>query len=112
MANAFSAVDLHALCQACGACCAYARDWPRFTIESDDAIDRLPTHLVEFDGSGMRWTGNRCAALSGEVGVLTACTVYHDRPQVCRDCVAGDDACQMARARHGLPPLPPDVAGR
>ena len=93
------------VCQSCGACCAYDREWPRFTIENDEDIARLPGHLIAPDGSGMRWTGERCAALAGEVGVHVACTVYADRPDVCRACIAGDDACSMARARHGLPPI-------
>ena len=93
------------VCQSCGACCAYDREWPRFTIEDDEDIAHLPPHLVAADGSGMRWTGDRCAALSGEVGAHVACTVYADRPDVCRACVEGDDACNMARARHGFPPI-------
>ena len=100
-----SSPDAVSVCQSCGACCAYARDWPRFTIEDDDDIARLPPHLVAPDGSGMRWTGDRCAALSGDIAVHVACTVYADRPDVCRACVEGDDACNMARARHGLPAI-------
>ena len=53
----------------------------------------------------MRWTGERCAALAGDVGVHVACTVYADRPDVCRACIEGDDACQLARARHGMPAI-------
>ena len=67
--------------------------------------------LVAADQSGMRWTGTRCAALAGEVGKATACTIYAVRPQVCRDCMPGDDACAMARARHGLPVLATDDVG-
>lgn len=93
-------------CQGCGACCAYSRDWPRFTTEDDADIDRLPLALIAEDGCGMRWDGDRCAALSGEVGLWTACTVYEDRPEVCRACQPGDDACAMARRRYGLSELP------
>ena len=93
------------VCQSCGACCAYDRAWPRFTVEDDADIARLPRHLVEPDESGMRWTGERCAALAGDVGVHVACTVYADRPDVCRACIEGDDACQLARARHGMPAI-------
>lgn len=89
-------------CQECGACCAYAADWPRFSLEDDADIARIPAPLVADNGSGMRWTGERCAALSGKVGEQVACTIYADRPIVCRDCVAGDEACLMARERYGL----------
>ena len=90
------------VCQSCGACCAYDREWPRFSIEDDADVARIPPHLVAPDGSGMGWTGDRCAALSGEVGAHVACTVYSDRPDVCRACVEGDDACNMARTGHGF----------
>lgn len=93
-------------CQACGACCAYSREWPRFSMESEAQIARIPPDLVDPSGSGMLARGDRCAALAGEVGVATACTIYADRPEVCRTCEPGDDACTMARARHALPSLP------
>jgi hypothetical protein len=48
--------------------------------------------------------------LAGEVGVATSCTVYADRPDVCRECQPGDDACAMARRRYGLPPITADSA--
>lgn len=89
-------------CQSCGACCAYSREWPRFTLESDADLERIPAALVDDGLSRMRCDGDRCAALSGEIGVATACTVYEVRPQVCRACLPDDDACRMARARFGL----------
>lgn len=93
-------------CQACGACCAYSRDWPRFTLETDAEIDRIPAALIAADLKGMRCDGQRCAALSGEIGKGTRCTIYAVRPQVCRSCMPGDDACHMARARFRLYELP------
>lgn len=93
-------------CQTCGACCAFSGDWPRFTLEDDDAIERLPAALVADDGHGMRCHGDRCAALVGEVGLWTACAVYVHRPDVCRACEPGDEACRMARRHFGLDELP------
>ncbi len=92
-------------CQACGACCAYAGDWPRFSTESEAELDRIPADLVAPSLGGMRWLGDRCAALDGVVGTATACRIYADRPHVCRACEPGDDACTMARERRGLAPL-------
>lgn len=92
-------------CQSCGACCAFSRHWPRFTLESEADLARIPDELVSRDRSGMRWAGDRCAALCGEVGVATSCAIYADRPDVCRACEPGDEACEMARARFGLPPI-------
>ena len=95
-----------AICQACGACCAYSREWPRFSTESDAELDRIPAHLVDPAQGHMRCDGDRCSALAGQIGVATACTIYTVRPAVCRACEIGDDACRMARQRFGLPPIP------
>ena len=93
------------LCQSCGACCAYDAGWPRFTLEDDAQIARLaglPGALLDERQAGMRAVDNRCVALAGTVGTATRCTVYADRPIVCRDCMPGDDACAMARHRYGM----------
>ena len=92
-------------CNTCGACCSYSADWPRFTLEDDAAIARLPAELVGDGAGGMRCNGAAAARSVGEVGVATSCTVYALRPDVCRECQPGDDACAMARSRFGLPPL-------
>ncbi|MBR1250518.1 YkgJ family cysteine cluster protein [Bradyrhizobium sp. AUGA SZCCT0169] len=89
-------------CQACGACCSYSRNWPRFTIEDDADLDLIPEKFVNDRLSGMRCDGDRCSALSGKVGEATACTIYAVRPEVCRTCMPGDPECAMARKRHGL----------
>lgn len=94
-----------ALCQACGACCAHSREWPRFTLESDAEIERIPAALIDESEAGMRCDGDRCAALRGEIGIATSCGIYDVRPMVCRECVPGDDACSMARAARGMRPI-------
>ncbi len=103
--------SLESPCQSCGACCAYASDWPRFSTETDEELDRIPAALVAEDLSGMRFEDGRCAALSGAIGLWTACNIYECRPHVCRACVPGDDACAMARERYGLETLAPWTAG-
>jgi Fe-S-cluster containining protein len=90
------------VCQACGACCSYSKEWPRFSLESDADLDRIPRAFVDDEGGRMRCNGNRCSALVGEVGTSTACTVYGVRPDVCRACLPGDDACLMARRHFNL----------
>ena len=92
-------------CQACGACCAYSADWPRFALESDAAIAMIPQVYVDDARGAMRCIGDRCSALVGEVGVATACRVYAVRADVCRECEPGDAACTIARARFRLPPI-------
>lgn len=95
--------DVSHICQACGACCAFDASWPRFTLESEADLDRIPAALVRDDLSGMRCEDERCTALDGAIGLWTACRIHAIRPQVCRDCLPGDDACVMARAAIGLP---------
>jgi hypothetical protein len=89
-------------CRACGACCAYSHEWPRFTLEDDAALARIPAAYADDGASGMRCDGDRCSALVGAVGVATACAIYLVRPDVCHACQPGDDECRTARARHGL----------
>jgi Fe-S-cluster containining protein len=106
-------------CQTCGACCAvyrvtFHRD------ELDEALaGRVPTGLTEAMGSqvaGMRGTAAqppRCVALRGEIGASVACAIYEFRPSPCREFAPlaavgrGDEACNDARRRHGLPSLEP-----
>jgi Fe-S-cluster containining protein len=92
-------------CQACGACCATSANWPRFSTEDDEALDRIPAELVNGRGSGMRCDGDRCAALQGKVGEATSCSIYEVRPEVCRTCMPGDDECAVARRKWGMAPL-------
>jgi Fe-S-cluster containining protein len=97
-----SFIEGGALCQSCGACCVFSAEWPRFTLEDDADLARIPSALVDESGRGMRCEGDRCAALIGQVGVSTSCAVYSVRPEVCRTCMPGDEACRMARQRFGL----------
>lgn len=102
MATASIDVQQASPCQGCGACCSYSPDWPRFSLEDDAALARIPAALVAAGGSGMRCVGNRCSALLGEIGKATACSIYEIRPDVCRACVPGDVECNTARRHHGL----------
>ena len=98
-------------CLSCGACCANFRvDFAVY--ELDDMGGTVPAGLaVEVNGSTCRMRGTdhvpiRCAALTGQVGVKVACGIYEWRPSPCREFAVGSDACQRARAKHGMPPLP------
>jgi Fe-S-cluster containining protein len=100
-----SAGELSSLCQSCGACCAYSQNWPRFTMESDEALELIPPAFVNARQSGMRCEGDRCAALQGKIGEATACGIYAVRPEVCRTCMPGDAECAMARRKFGMPAI-------
>lgn len=89
-------------CQPCGACCCYSSEWPRFSTETEEELERIPEAHVADSLGGMKCVDDRCTALTGEVGVWTACSIYAVRPEVCRACVPGDDACLMARERYGF----------
>jgi len=91
-------------CQTCAACCSYSREWPRFTTEADADIARISSEFIDDQLGRMRCNGDRCSALVGAVGASTSCAIYAVRPEVCRACEPGDDACQMARQKFGLPP--------
>jgi uncharacterized protein len=89
-------------CRSCGACCSFSKWWPRFSIEEDADLDRIPIEFVDRKFDGMRCVSDRCSALAGEVGVSTECQIYALRPAVCRACAPGDDACRIARDWFGL----------
>jgi uncharacterized protein len=105
MAKPESAIASESPCQSCGACCSYSQNWPRFSTEDDAELELIPAKLVNEKLSGMRCDGDRCLALSGDIGVATHCEIYTVRPEVCRICMPGDAECAMARRKHGLPEL-------
>jgi len=74
-------------------------------LETDEALEQIPTKFVNERLSSMRCDGDRCSALLGEIGIATACGIYAVRPEVCRTCMPGDDECAMARRKFGLPVL-------
>jgi uncharacterized protein len=89
-------------CRGCGACCAFSAEWPRFSLEDEAAIARIPVHYLDETHGRMRCHGDRCAALEGEVGTETSCAIYALRPDVCRACQPGDAECLMARRNFNL----------
>ena len=97
-------------CTACGACCASFRvDFSAHEVQ--DQGGSVPMGLAdEITDTLWRMRGTdhvpaRCAAMSGRIGGHVGCGIYEWRPSPCREFEAGSDACQRARARHGLPPL-------
>ena len=96
-------------CDGCGACC---RTFPIFASGADalrepridvEAI-RLPGHLATSEWSFQLFPLpflESCGFLDPQC----RCTIYASRPDVCRSFTAGDEQCQEARSRQGLPPL-------
>jgi Fe-S-cluster containining protein len=96
-------------CQQCGACCAFFRVsfyWAEATQRGlpESCIEPVTAHLAGMAGTDRPVP--RCCALQGEIGRQVTCLVYAARPSPCRELQPGDDKCNRARARHGLPPLP------
>jgi len=89
-------------CRACGACCSFSPEWPRFSLEGDGDLDLIPRAYVDAGLGRMRCSGDRCSALLGEVGVSTVCAIYTLRPDVCRAYSPGNYSCEMARQRFNL----------
>lgn len=85
-------------CRTCGACCK--------GLEVDLGFgDDIPEALVKDDrlfGLLMRTRKGRCIAFRGTIGEKARCSIYEDRPQVCRDFEPGCDTCLYARRREGL----------
>lgn len=103
-------------CLRCGACCAAFRvDFAREEWEPEGGA--VPAGLAEpitVTLCRLRGTDHqppRCAALVGTIGVRVQCGIHAERPSPCREFGArapqgvGDEACDRARRRHGLPPI-------
>lgn len=101
-------------CQSCGACC---RD-PHASLHGVIAwvspneankIRALGDHLLRRvrlgrkpddsrDPEGLATARyGRCAALTGHVGRAVSCSIYDDRPKVCRVFAPGGPGCLSAR---------------
>lgn len=104
-------------CLSCGACCAAFRvDFHCSDLAQGNSVGVPPEMTVALTAKLVRMRGTdaappRCVALAGEIGLAVRCTIYERRPGPCRDFAPyaplgiGDDACDRARRRHGLPPL-------
>ena len=103
-------------CQSCGACCASYRVsfyWAESDAHPDGSVPAELTTPISPYRIAMRGTEStpvRCVALTGRVGESVGCSIYAQRSSTCRDFTAGDDRCAEARQKHGLPPIPADVA--
>jgi len=103
------------VCQSCGACCAAFRvDFHPAELAGGAFAwgEGVPLALtVPVTANLVRMTGTDtaapcCVALAGTIGEAVACTIYDGRPSPCREFDTEHAACNRARQRHGLPPLP------
>lgn len=102
-------------CKHCGACCTHYRvSFYQGELQSNGGV--VPTEMVSPINSFMvamkgSEQGGRCGALKGEIGENSTCSIYHNRPSVCRTFYVWDDEgkpnprCQELRKKIGLNPL-------
>jgi hypothetical protein len=89
-------------CTRCGACCRAAYHSVQVSAR-DPAVATHPEMIVDRgEYLELRRSGDRCAALTGDLATRFHCTIYADRPQTCRDFELGGDHCLTARRRVGL----------
>jgi len=81
-------------CRACGACCI-GQNIPLFFE------DVVPVAMS--NGHYMRHQGGRCTALRGRLGIDVSCSIYDQRPAVCRLMKAGSTACLRIRQNMSFP---------
>lgn len=94
-------------CLGCGACCATYRVsfyWAEGRHLPEALVEQLNDVMACMAGTNQ--PAPRCAALEGAVGCGVRCRIYAQRPSPCDELQPGEDRCNRARARHGLPPLP------
>lgn len=102
-------------CVSCGACCYNPNDNREIgyidyvEIEPSDRIMKRPDlvrRLVVLDDDlipHMRLNHHhRCVALTGKLGVKVGCSIYHDRPTICRSFTAGSKKCRELRRERGV----------
>lgn len=105
-------------CRSCGLCCVSpyaANTYVDVTPRDEEKLGKKFVRLHVIDGSiaveevvtkrgplmGVRM--NRCAALRGSVGFAVHCSVYENRPAICRVALMpGDEACLDIRRAAGL----------
>lgn len=115
------ATDASNPCLNCGACCSFFRisfyhaetDAHPLGFVPSHLTEKLNEHLVCMQGT---WSASpRCVALTGTVGESIGCSIYANRPSVCREYAVWDEngvpnpKCQELRQKRGLPLIEPQV---
>jgi Fe-S-cluster containining protein len=91
-------------CLDCGTCCFSTLETYVLVRGSDHArLGDRADDLVVFHGNKayMRMTDGRCAALDVDRAGRFVCTVYHARPDACRDLARGSPECAGEIATKG-----------
>ena len=104
-------------CQLCGACCVQqglfdGTSYVYLDRQEAKRLRRMGLTVVQ-GALGDSYLGCRshagaggrpaCVALEGKVGLRCGCSIYSERPSVCREFEVGEALCRAARERAGLP---------
>lgn len=102
--------EYEAKCQTCGLCCCH----PLTKADEPSELSYFATQEVTYrwwhgyeqtdkeEGYWMRMEDGHCIALEGELGNQVSCSIYNDRPKVCRQFEAGSESCLHLREKAGL----------
>lgn len=107
-------------CLSCGACCACFRvafHWSEaqpFNPDGPPEALVVPLRRHEVAMRGTDGPNPRCAALAGAIGINGHCSIYPQRPSVCREVEPSwefgrhSPQCDKGRLAFGLRPLTPE----
>jgi Fe-S-cluster containining protein len=88
-------------CQDCGACCfSQLRTYVRVMGADHARLGDAAERLTVFEGNRcyMRMDAGHCAALTRDDRGRFTCSIYAERPAVCRELERGSPACEAERA--------------
>jgi len=85
-------------CTSCGACCTNP-DPKWVEVTNSDAEHISPDMLQQGDilPYAMKMTDGICCALEGILGAEVRCSIYPNRPTICRVVQIGDHICNQSR---------------
>lgn len=104
-------------CLRCGACCSIFRvafHWSEAEPAVGGCVPIELTERLDPHRLAMRYgdaAARRCVALQGTIGEAAHCSIYAQRPSVCREVQPSWEngtvsaQCDKARLAHGLPVL-------
>jgi uncharacterized protein len=95
-------------CLSCGACCFSQLDtYVRVTGDDHERLGERAEQLCLFIGNRcyMRMADGHCAALAISADGRFVCSVYEQRPEVCRLLERESPACDAERAHKAERPL-------
>src|ERR1700730_5713398 len=105
-------------CLTCGACCVspfVGEGYIQLNVQEEERLGRMglpvlevvpdPEDRIVLLGTKSNAQGVRvCMGLLGKVGKQVACSIYGERPELCREFEAGSPEGHQARRAAGLEP--------